>query len=213
MCGKGIFDGIRSSASSIIFVLIYFLGNAPLCAEETLSERLTDPKDWIVGFFGGLAVVLVLSRRVPHLRINKSIVERKGDTKCGIRTGPPRPTIQVLNKRRYWWIFSGDAIDIRAELRVVTYSGHGREVVRRIDLVRSDPLIVPHKRRFGSSQGDSEYLFDVKNKSASDLRKELIEAESIRFRLYARDSFSNYSKVFTRYYRNRDRSKIATDCR
>jgi hypothetical protein len=187
---------------AITVVLLYFMTTASLWAEETLLERLKDPKDWIVGsvvgVLGGLAVLLVLSFRVPHLRINRSIVIRRGDT-----DGSYRSTIQVLNKRRYWWIVTGDAIDIRAELHVVTRYDRGKETTKKIPMAQSNPLIIPHKRRFSRLAGSSEYLFDVTKQA--DLKKALTGGVAIRFRLYARDSFSNYGRIFTRYYRNKDK--------
>jgi hypothetical protein len=141
----------------------------PTClrADETLFARLQDRKDWIIGLvvgvLGGWLAVLLLSFRVPHLRINRSIVNRKG------HAGQVRPTIQGLNRRKFWWFVTGDAIDIRAELHVVTYSDRGRETTRSIGLVRANPLVIPHRKRFGRLPGLSEYIFDIK-RSCEELK-------------------------------------------
>jgi hypothetical protein len=123
------------------------------------------------------------------------------------RAGKKAHTIQVINKRRSWWLVTGDAIDIRAELHVVTCydQRQGEERVKPIPLFRGDPFIIPHRRRFGRLPKLSEFIFDVKNQNGvqPDLENRMKEDEAIRFRVYARDSFSNYGKIFTLYYQKR----------
>jgi hypothetical protein len=163
----------------------------PVRAEEppqSLFEKLTDPKDWIIGIVAGLVVVFLLSFRVPRIGISKNIA----------RTDANTYKIKVINKRRNWWLFKGDAIDIRAELHFVVNDHKGAERVNKISLVQDEPLILPHKRHFGRQPGRSEYVFDI---ASSDAPK-MARLGTFRFRFYAKDSFSNYGKVFTQYYRS-----------
>jgi hypothetical protein len=171
---------------------------ASLCAEATyrnylvpLLEELTTPKDWIVGISSGLLVILFLSFRVLKLRVSRNIVRRQRPGKR------ERYQIKVVNRRRSW-IINADAIDIRAELHLVTEVNRGAENVVPINLFRPNPLIIPHTRRFRRWNGRSEHIFSVEYGEETKL-----SALPIRFRLYARDSFSNYGKVFTQYYRPR----------
>jgi hypothetical protein len=175
----------------VISVLFYFMITTSLWAQEppkSLIEKLVDPRDWIVGVVAGLVVVVLLSFRVPKIGISRSIVK----TTDGLYR------IKVINKRKYWWIFKGDAIDLRAELHMVTLDDLGAETVRNIPLVQHEPLIISHTHRFGRQPGRSEYVFRVESAHAAAMTGE----GTIRFRLYARDSFSNYGKVFTQYYPN-----------
>jgi uncharacterized protein (TIGR02246 family) len=171
-------------------------------SQATLLERLSDPKDWIIGFVvgavGGLAAVLLLSFRVPRLKI--SPINKP-------RPGKEAYTITVINKRKWWWLVTGDAIDIHAELQVVTkYDDRGTEFVNPpITFVRHNPLVIPHRRRFGRLRGLSEFTFDVsredeKGNIQPDLEGEINKGCALRFRVYARDSFSNYGKIFIRCY-------------
>jgi hypothetical protein len=82
------------------------------------------------------------------------------------------------------------------------------EKVVSIDLVRCDPLIIRH-RPFFTNSGRSEYIFDVKQEQTVrgkkqnpyDLRTHAQDYDYMRFRIYSRDSFSNYGAVFTMEYR------------
>jgi hypothetical protein len=133
-----------------------------------------------------------LSLRVPKLRVSRNIVirQRQGKRK--------KYQIKVINIRRSW-IINADAFDLRAELHRVNYVNHGAENVTPITLFRANPLIIPHTRRFHCWNGRSEHIFSVQYGEESKLCPQL----PIRFRLYARDAFSNYGKVFTQYYQPR----------
>jgi hypothetical protein len=158
-----------------------------------LAALLGEPKDWIIGVFSGLLsgllVTLLLSFRGPKLRISRNIVRRQ-------RAGrKDRYQIKVINRRRSW-IVNAAAIDVRAELHIVNEVNQGAEIVEAIALFRPEPLIIPHISRFRRWDGRSEHIFSAKygeEVKLCDL--------PIRFRVYARDSFSNYGKVFTQYFR------------
>jgi hypothetical protein len=162
-----------------------------------LLNDLITPKDWIIGLLSGLLsgrlVVVWLSMRVPKLRVFRNIVRRQRPGKR------ERYQIKVINTRRSW-IINADAIDLRAELHRVNEINRGAENVAPIKLFRPNPLIIPHARRFRRWSGRSEHIFSVQYGDESKLCPQL----PIRFRLYARDAFSNYGKVFTQYYRPRD---------
>jgi Sel1 repeat-containing protein len=165
---------------------------APITVVPLLDE-LTTPKDWIIGIssglLSGLLVILLLSFRVPKLRVSRNIVRKQSPGR------KERYQIKVINRRRPW-IVNAAAIDIRAELHVVNEVNQGAEKVRPISLFRSEPLIIPHTHRFRRWNGRSEHIFSVEYGEESKL-----STRPIRFRIRARDSFSNYGKVFTQYYR------------
>jgi hypothetical protein len=147
-----------------------------ICEQGTLLDRLTDPKDWIIGLVvgvvGGLVAIVLLSFRVPKLKISRYI--RKP------HAGKRAHAIQVINKRKSWWLFTGDAIDIRAELHVVTDYEEGNEHVTNIKgLVRHDPLIISHRHRFGRLPKLSEYIFDVNEPNLEDKMKRAVALLSV----------------------------------
>jgi hypothetical protein len=157
-----------------------------------LAALLGEPRDWVIGIFSGLLsgllVILLLSFRGPKLRISRNIVRRQ---RPGRRD---RYQIKVINRRRAW-IVNAAAIDVRAELHVVIAVNKGAEDVKPIALFRPEPLIIPHTSRFCRWSGRSEHIFSITYGEEATL-----SALPLRFRVYARDSFSNYGKVFTQYY-------------
>src|SRR5260370_26939174 len=122
---------------AVTVVLLYFTTTVSLWAEEQapLLERLSDPKDWIIGFVvgvaGGLAAVVLLSFRVPKLKI--SILKP--------HPGKKAYTILVINKRKWWWLVTGVETNISSNLqRVTKYRYRANESVKPPILLL--PLIV-----------------------------------------------------------------------
>jgi hypothetical protein len=182
-------------------LVVHRFPNFPCSIDRLFGEW----KDWLVGLLAGLIagliIVFLLHKKVPKIGISKSIAITTNTSGSG-----EHPAIKVINKRRAGRFVNHSAIDIRAELHVVSRDEGGHQVVNRIELVRHDPLIIPGREpRRNREPGISEYIFQIKLiNGRPDLEEKLKSAVGIRFRLYARDSFSNYGRVFTQYYYNPD---------
>jgi hypothetical protein len=97
------------SATWLTDGLILLDGWLNYVSDPELAKELLKPKDWIVGVFSALVVLVLVSRTVLKLRIETRILyEPKRDMNTY--------SIKVVNKRHSWLAASGDAIDNRADL-------------------------------------------------------------------------------------------------
>jgi hypothetical protein len=138
---------------------------------DEVDKLFGDWKDWlvglVVGFLGGVVVVGFLHYQVPKIEISREI-----RLKWNGRGTREHQAIKVTNKRSRWF-FNHDAIDIRAELHLVTrVEEGGHEHVEPIELVRHDPLIIPQRQRWGREPGASEYIFRIAKIGSVGSRRE-----------------------------------------
>ena len=163
-------------------------------------ELLGTRSEWFIGIFagiigGGITFILV-SRMIPKLRISDHIVLNEH--------GMGR--IKVINKRRRWWIWRGDARGLKAEMDFVTYDAKDEtDKTKEIPVSPAELTHLQH-RRFIRKSRQNDYIFHI----PASYHIALVVAERkfdyMRFRITARDSFSNYEGVYEkRYYREGSR--------
>jgi hypothetical protein len=157
--------------------------------------------EWFIaivgGIISGLLSICLVSMRVPKLSISKSIALTPKGSRVVAR-------IKVINRRRRWFVLSGDALANKAALYLVKRGPEEeQEMTTNVELVRSQVDVIPH-RRFFRKTSRSEFVFAV-TKDSGDLPKRFAapEWDYIRFQITSKDSFSNYERVYVqRYYKS-----------
>jgi hypothetical protein len=163
-----------------------------------------EKNEWFIaivgGIIGGLLSIGLVSMRVPRLSISKSIALTPKGSRVVAR-------IKVINRRRRWFFLRGDALANKAGLHLVKCGPEEeQETTTNVELFRSEVDTIPHRRFFGKTSRN-EFVFAVK--SGYDLPKRFADGEwdYIRFRIFSKDSFSNYERLYTqRYYKSRSGS-------
>jgi len=159
-----------------------------------------EKNEWFIaivgGIIGGLLSIGLVSMRVPRLSISKSIALTPKGSRVVAR-------IKVINRRRRWFFLRGDALANKAGLHLVKCGPEEeQETTTNVELFRSEVDTIPHRRFFGKTSRN-EFVFAVK--SGYDLPKRFADGEwdYIRFRIFSKDSFSNYERLYTqRYYKS-----------
>jgi hypothetical protein len=149
------------------------------------------PSEWFVGIvagvIGGYVTLLFVSMRVPKLGISQSIALTNGIAR-----------VKVINKRRRWGMFDGNALALKAQLHLLKTEG-----IAPLIYENDDVSILRHRKFFRKSD-QNEYIFRVAPNR--DLKSDLSKSEvvSIRFQVTARDSFSNYERMYTQIFHKED---------
>ncbi|WP_156434071.1 hypothetical protein [Bradyrhizobium retamae] len=154
--------------------------------------------EWFIAIAGGIISSLLsiglVSMRVPKLGISKSIALTPKGSRVVAR-------IKVINRRRRWFVLSGDALASKAALYLVKRGPEEeQEITTEVELVRSQVDVIPH-RRFFRRTSRSEFVFSVA-KDYGDLPNRFAAPEwhYIRFQITSKDSFSNYERVYVQRY-------------
>jgi hypothetical protein len=125
-----------------------------------------------------------LSRWKPRLKISETISVND----AGV------PTITVINMSYF-----NASVENRAELHYLR-AGEAGEHVKIIKLLRNDPLVI-ESRRSGTNIHRDEFVFWL-SESKNTVVSELTDGnyDRIRFRIYSKDSFSNFGSVHQQYF-------------
>ncbi|SRR6266446_8968666 len=161
-------------------------------------EIFGKPSEWFVGIvagiIGGYITVALISMRVPKLRASNNIV----------LTSSGAGRIKVINKRRRWWMWSGDALELKPELHFVRFVEMSA-LITPIPVYPDSLSVLPH-RKFIRRSDQNDYVFRVETNYDFATEVAHRKFEYIRFRVRARDAISNYEGIYIkRYYKEGSR--------